>query len=74
MTLKMDSVEQHIEYDKKIIDDPTVSSQSRRHAEEELESLEKWVENHPEDHHDPSPLELYCDEHPDALECRMYDD
>lgn len=70
----MESVEQHIEHDKKILDDPTVSSQARRHAEEELESLERWAKNHPEDHRDPTPLELYCDNHPDALECRMYDD
>lgn len=69
----MDSVEQHIEYDKKIIDDPMRSSQARRHAEEELESLKKWTQKHPEDHHDPTPLELYCDEHPDALECRIYE-
>jgi hypothetical protein len=51
-----------------------VSSQSRRHVEEELESLEKYQERHPEDDHDPTPLELFCDENPDALECRMYDD
>lgn len=70
----MESVEQHIEYDKKILDDPTVSSQARRHVEDELESLKKWVENHPEDHHDPTSLELYCDANPNALECRIYED
>lgn len=69
----MDSVEQHIEHDKKILDDPLVSSQARRHTEDELRSLEKWAENHPNDHHDPTPLELYCDENPEALECRVYD-
>ncbi|MFM7854032.1 MAG: CP12 domain-containing protein [Flammeovirgaceae bacterium] len=31
-------------------------------------------DHHPEDLHDPTPLELYCDAHPDALECRVYDD
>jgi len=70
----MDSVDKHIEADKKILDDPTTSPQARRHTEEELAALEKWVENHPGDEHDPTPLELYCDANPDALECRVYDD
>lgn len=70
----MDSVEKHIEYDKGILDDPTVSSQARRHTEEELQALERWVETHPEDHHDPTALELYCNDNPGALECKMFDD
>lgn len=70
----MDSIEKHIEYDKQILDDPTVSSQARRHVEGELEALERWVETHPEDHHDPTSLELYCNDNPDALECKMFDD
>jgi hypothetical protein len=70
----MESVEKHIEQDKKILDDPMVSAQARRHTEEELKALERWVENHPEDHHDPTGLELYCNDNPDALECRVYED
>ena len=70
----MDSVEKHIQYDKKILDDPLTSPQVRRHTEEELIALEKWVENHPKDHHNPSSLELYCDSNPEALECRVYED
>lgn len=70
----MDNVEQHIEHDKKILDDPTVSSQSRRHAQDELESLERWVKSHPNDDHDPTGLELYCNDNPNALECRIYED
>lgn len=70
----MESVEKHIEQDKKILDDPTVSAQARRHVEDELDSLERWVENHPNDHHDPTGLELYCNDNPSALECRVYDD
>ena len=69
----MDNIEQHIIHDKNILDDPMISSQSRRHTEEELESLERWVQTHPEDNHDPSPLELYCNDNPNALECRIYD-
>lgn len=70
----MENIQKHIDYDKEILDDPTVSSQSRRHVEEELESLQKYQERHPDDDHDPTPLELFCDENPNALECRMYDD
>lgn len=69
----MENIQQHIKLDKKILDDPMSSSQSRRHAEEELEALERWVERHPDDEHDPSALELYCDDNPEALECKMYD-
>jgi hypothetical protein len=70
----MDSIEDHIQKDKKILDDPTTSPQNRRHIEDELEQLESYHEKHPEDHHDPSSLELYCDKNPDALECRIYED
>ena len=70
----MDSVEKHIDYDKKILDDPLTSPQARLHTEEELVALEKWVENHPDDSHDPTALELYCDANPNALECRIYED
>ena len=66
-------IKQHIENDKEILDNPTTSPQMRRHIEAELDSLEKYEENHPGDSYDPTPLELYCNEHPDASECRMYD-
>ena len=55
------------------MDDPMASSQSRRHAEEELEQLERYKERHPEMEHDPTALELYCDENPDASECKIFD-
>jgi hypothetical protein len=70
----MENINAHINHDKKIIEDPLASSQSRRHAEEELRQLERYQESHPDDNHDPTPLELYCNDNPDALECRMYDD
>jgi hypothetical protein len=69
----MENIQKHIEHDRKIVDDPMVSSQSRRHAEEELESLERYHAKHPDDDHDPSSLELFCDENPDASECKMFD-
>jgi hypothetical protein len=70
----MDNIQQHIEKDKNILEDPTISPQSRRHIEDELEALQAYKVNHPEDDHDPTPLELYCDTHPDAAECRVYED
>jgi hypothetical protein len=70
----MDNIDQHIQKDKEILDNPQTSPQARRHTEEELEALEAYKLNHPEDQHDPTPLELYCDTHPDAAECRIYED
>ena len=71
---KMQNINQHIQKDEELLSDPMISPQSRRHTEEELEALKSYKINHPEDSHDPTPLELYCDTHPDALECRVYDD
>jgi len=70
----MENIEAHIQQDKKILDDPTISPQMRRHTQEELADLQAYAERHPEDQHDPTPLELYCDTHPDAPECKVYDD
>ena len=70
----MGTIDQHIQKDVEILNDPTTSSQSRRHTEEELIALEAYKEHHPDDEHDPTPLELYCDSNPDALECRIYED
>ena len=70
----MESIEKHIEKDKRILFDPTTSPQQRRHIEGELKELEEYKKNHPTDHHDPTSLELYCDANPSADECRIYDD
>lgn len=70
----MKSIDQHISKDIEILNDPTISAQSRRHTEEELISLESYKANHPEDSHDPTALELYCDANPESLECRVYED
>ena len=70
----MDSIEQHIEQDKKILDDPQISPQARRHTEQELADLQAYAERHPGESHDPNSLELFCDANPSALECRVYDD
>ena len=42
----MESIEKHIEKDKEILQDPTVSPQMRRHIEGELHELEEYVEHH----------------------------
>ena len=68
------SLQQHINDDRDELDNPNTSSQRRRHLEGELDSLEKYQVSHPDDDHDPTPLELYCDENPSALECRVYED
>lgn len=75
----MESIEKHIEKDREILENPTISPQQRRHVESELEELEAYAENHKADieagdHHDPTPLEIYCDVNPDADECRIYED
>ena len=70
----MENIQQHIEKDREILEDPTISPQQRRHIEEELDQLQTYQERHPEDDHDPTALELYCDANPSASECRVYDD
>jgi len=70
----MENINQHIQRDEDLLNDPTISPQSRRHTEEELEALKAYKENHPDDDHDPNAFELYCDANPNALECRIYED
>lgn len=68
------TIQQHINDDLDELNNPNTNGQRRRHLENELDALEKYQTNHPDEDHDPSSLELYCDSNPDALECRMYDD
>lgn len=68
------TLQQHINDDRDELDNPSINSQRRRHLESELDSLEKYQVNHPDEDHDPTPLELFCDENPDASECRIYED
>ena len=70
----MESINQHIQSINDELDDSNTNRQRVRHLRSELNSLEKYKKNHPNDDHDPTPLELYCDENPNALECRIYDD
>jgi hypothetical protein len=68
------SIQQHINDDRDELDNPNLSPQRRRHIESELDDLEKYQANHPDEDHDPTPLEIYCDVNPDADECRIYED
>ena len=70
----MENIDQHIKKNQNLLNDPTISPQSRRHTQEELTALETYKENHPEDSHDPTSLELYCELNPDEDECRIYED
>jgi hypothetical protein len=75
----MESIEKHIESDKQELNDPNISPQRRRHIEGELHDLEEYAVNHKKeieagDHHDPSYLELFCDQNPSEPECLVYDD
>lgn len=70
----MENINQHIQKDKEELNNPTISSQRRRHIEDELQQLEAYQERHPNDDHDPTSLELFCDANPDAPECLIYED
>ena len=68
------TLQQHINDDRDELDNSSISSQRRRHIEDELDHLEKYQVKHPHENHDPTAFEMYCDEHPDASECRIYED
>ena len=63
------TLQQHINDDKNELDDPNTSRQ-RRHLEDEL----NHQLNNLDTDRDPTAFEMYCDENPDALECRIYED
>lgn len=69
----MSNINNHIESNKTLLNDPTISPQARRHLTDELDDLEYYQEMHPENIEDPSALELFCCKNPDAEECRIYD-
>ena len=75
----MKTLEQHIQQDKQILDNPETNPQMRRHIESELHELETYAHNHREeiaagDHNDPTALELFCEVEPSEPECLVYDD
>ena len=64
----MESIENHISKDladlEKAKRDGDAGKQA--HLKEELERLKTYKRNHPDEHKDPSPLELHCEINPDA--------
>ena len=75
----MKTIEDHIQKDHEIIENPMASPAARRHAKVELHELEVYADHHKSeieagDHHDPTALELFCEMHPDEPECLIYDD
>ena len=72
----MKSIDEHIKKDQSEIESARALGDEAkvRHLTEELQSLEEYKEHNPEDKHDPTSLELYCDANPEADECRVYDD
>ena len=72
----MKSIDEHIKKDQSEIESARATGDEAkvRHLTTELQSLEEYKEHNPEDKHDPTSLELYCDANPEADECRVYDD
>ena len=72
----MKSIDEHIAKDQDKIAEARAKGDEAmvRHLEEELESLKELKDHHPEDDHDPTSLEMYCENNPEAAECRIYDD
>ena len=75
----MQTIEDHIQHDKKILEDPLTNPAARRHYKEELHELEVYADHHKAeieagDHHDPNALELFCEMHLHEPECLVYDD
>ena len=74
--IRMKSIDEHIQKDQSEIEAAKAAGDlgKVRHLEEELQGLKEFKEHHPEDSHDPTPLEVFCDLNPSAPECRVYDD
>ena len=72
----MNNIDEHIQKDKSEIEAARAAGDlgKVRHLEEEIKGLEEYKAHHPEDSHDPSILEVYCDLNPEAPECLVYDD
>lgn len=68
------SLQQHINDDIDELNNPSVNSQRRRFLDNELYELEKYQANHPDDDHDPTELELFCDSHPESNKCHLPDE
>ena len=73
---RVDTIATHIAKDREELARAQASGDEAkaRHYATELEGLETYRSHHPDDHKDPTSLEVHCDLNPDAPECRVYDD
>ena len=62
----------HIEDIENELDGYILNKQRKRHLLDELEKLRLYVINHPDIEEIPTSLELYCDQNPEALECKIF--
>lgn len=51
----------------------SINKQRKRYLESYLFELIAYMEKHPEETEEPSPLVLFCELNPDAAECRLFD-
>lgn len=75
MTQDSKTIENHIENDRVEIELAYNEGNlgKAHHLEDQLASLERYHAAHPEDHHDPTDFELYCEDNPSAAECKIHD-
>ena len=70
----MKDIATHINKDVEELNGTECSAQRKRHLTSELNDLLLWQEGHPNDSHDPSHLEMFCDQNPSEPECLIYED
>ena len=72
----MKSIDEHIAKDEsEIVTARAEGNDGKvRHLETELKELKEFKDHHPGDNHDPTSLEMFCENNPEAPECRVYDD
>ena len=72
----MDSIDSHLAKLRAELEQARVNGDTAKanHLEGELKDLETYQARHPDQHQDPTPLEVYCDLNPQAPECLVYDD
>ena len=65
----MNTIDEHIAKDQTEIEAAKAAGDSGkvRHLEDELKDLQEYKAHHPEDKHDPTPLEVFCDLNPEKV-------
>jgi len=56
------------------LENSSLNSQRRRYLQSYLKEILEYQKNNPYHTGVPTPLQLFCDLNPHALECRIYDD